>query len=362
MIKNDTVLILGAGASRAYGFPLGPKLKAMIWNAFDGATSSPILWALGADRAKPKTIAYVKWEIEEFNKALLLSPDYSIDSFLEHQCDRFKSIGKVGIAACLLPLEQRTSLYDDWMKVYLEKDLDFKIVFDDRHWYQYLFNEMCKECKFEDFADNKLSIITFNYDRSLEYYLLHSLEAKYGKDIKECAEVLKRFEIIHVYGSLGELTELSTGSDQDVPYLTSDSTEEQKAFYYKKSADSIRIIPEERGIEANSDYLLDAHTSLREAKRIYFLGFGFLEDNMNKLFTNADSMGKYNLLKEIGGKCFGTAMGLSPHLKEKLATMGLQTMKIDLNIQKHSNFKYPLHFPDCNINDFLLHNQHSKLD
>jgi hypothetical protein len=35
MIESNIVLILGAGASRAYGFPLGPKLKAMIWNEFN---------------------------------------------------------------------------------------------------------------------------------------------------------------------------------------------------------------------------------------------------------------------------------------------------------------------------------------
>lgn len=364
MIKNDTVLILGAGASRAYGFPLGVKLKAMIWNELheilhtfknnNSVTKQVLVERLG--------ITSVEDDIKKFKNALLLSPDYSIDSFLEHQSDDFKAIGKIGIAACLLPLEKRDYLYDDWMKVYIKRkeDIYSGIIPSDGHWYQYLFNEMSEGCDFENFAENnKLFVITFNYDRSLEYYLLHSLEAKYGKTITECAEVLKHIKIIHVYGSLGELPEL-VATNMAVPYDITQASFEERFWHYKTAANSLRIIPEERGNEVVPADLSDAHAKLKMADRIYFLGFGFLEDNMNKIFTNADSMGKYNLLKEVGSKCYGTALGLSPHLKKRLATIGLEKMKADL--QRQHIMGHTFNFPDCNINDFLLHHSYSKLD
>ena len=57
---------------------------------------------------------------------------------------------------------------------------------------------------FEEFGNNKLSIVTFNYDRSLEHYLLNSLMTLHGKTRDECAQALKKIPIVHVYGQLGE--------------------------------------------------------------------------------------------------------------------------------------------------------------
>ncbi|MBN2155280.1 MAG: hypothetical protein JW776_04505 [Candidatus Lokiarchaeota archaeon] len=360
MITKKIVLILGAGASRAYGFPLGAKLKAMIWNIFNGSISSPILWALGAKQKDAISISATKADIKRFNNALLLSPDYSIDSFLEHHNSRFREIGKIGIASCLLPLEKRNYLYDDWMKRYVnsEKNMYTEIIPSDGHWYQYLFNRMCEGCDFTNFADNKLSVITFNYDRTFEYYLLHSLEAKYGEPISDCAKVLKEIQIIHVYGSLGELPELATNANKAVLYDITQSNEQERMDYYKIAADSLRIIPEERGSRLDSKHLSSVPSILRGAERIYFLGFGFLDENMDKIFTETGKE-ENNILKEVGGRCYGTAMGMSPHLKKKLATMGLERIAADL---KNKASIDPINFPDCNINDFLIHHPYSKLD
>ena len=36
---------------------------------------------------------------------------------------------------------------------------------------------------FEDFEKNLVSVITFNYDRSLEQFLFISLKSRYGKSV-----------------------------------------------------------------------------------------------------------------------------------------------------------------------------------
>jgi hypothetical protein len=53
------------------------------------------------------------------------------------------------------------------------------------------------------FEDNKLSVITFNNDRSLEAFLFLSLQNLYGFDVKTALERLDKIPIVHLYGSLG---------------------------------------------------------------------------------------------------------------------------------------------------------------
>jgi hypothetical protein len=49
----------------------------------------------------------------------------------------------------------------------------------DRDWYKELFNLMDEKLRgpdaYLDFKENKVDFITFNYDRSLEYFLCHSI-------------------------------------------------------------------------------------------------------------------------------------------------------------------------------------------
>ena len=78
---------------------------------------------------------------------LSASGQYSVDAFLEH-CPEFLDMGKAAIAFELSKNERRQRLYEP-------------------SWYQYLFNRMCR--RFEDFAANRLTIVTFNYDVHLRY-------------------------------------------------------------------------------------------------------------------------------------------------------------------------------------------------
>ena len=68
--------------------------------------------------------------------------------------------------------------------------------------YEYLSVKL--NSSFEEFGENKLSIITFNYDCSLEHYLLNSLINSHEKTRDECAKALTQIPIVHVYCQLGE--------------------------------------------------------------------------------------------------------------------------------------------------------------
>src|SRR5205814_6081210 len=70
-------------------------------------------------------------------------------------------------------------------------------------WYQYLFGKL--NASFEEFGQNKLSVVTFNYDRSLEHFLLTTLQYSHGKTFDQCADLLMaNIPIVHVYGQLSE--------------------------------------------------------------------------------------------------------------------------------------------------------------
>jgi hypothetical protein len=181
MITTPTVLVLGAGASCPYGFPTGKELKVEICNAF----SKPE--AEGCQFLSANT-NHSADEFLQFGNAFLKSGQSSVDAFLEHRPE-FLEVGKLAIAYCLIPREDEERLYQ----------ADEKRGGD---WYGYLSEKL--NATFEEFGNNELSIITFNYDRSLEHFLLNSLHYSHGKKFEECAETLAKIPIIHVYGQLGE--------------------------------------------------------------------------------------------------------------------------------------------------------------
>jgi hypothetical protein len=266
MINKPTTLILGAGASVPFGFPTGYALlqKALSWaNTKIGGTNPQILKWLGIEKAK----------LDLFREALSMSGKKSVDSFLEHRPE-FLDIGKAVIALELIGCERGHELFKR----------------DGTSWYEYLFNELSTD--FDDFDKNKLSILTFNYDRSLEYYLLTSLHHSYGRPIAECAAKLKSIPIIHLHGDLGELPDL--GSSQIRPYNDSITPESLKI-----ATSRIKIIHE--GI-ANEPQFSEAQKILSGSQHICFLGFGYHHLNINRLgFNNAKSYPRAKLWGSVKG-------------------------------------------------------------
>jgi hypothetical protein len=178
MITKPTVLVLGAGASMDYGYPSGAGL---LENILKQNNSSEWKWLF-----RQKEIS--NNDIEQYRNALYLSQQPSVDAFLEHRPE-FIDIGKLTMALYLMSCEEEVVLYDFGIRT--------------KGWYHYLLNSI--NTGFDEFVENKLSIITFNYDRSLEYFLFTALKNTYNKSDDVIAEVVKKIPIIHVHGYLGPL-------------------------------------------------------------------------------------------------------------------------------------------------------------
>lgn len=269
MIRYPTLLILGAGASYPYGFPLGFDLrKAICAYEFD---SNEVMNRFGINFTN------------EFISAFYRSHLNSIDAFLSKRLE-YTDIGKAIIASIISSKELPDDIHSDLVEDNL---------------YKYLWNRLYEETSgIEDFNENRLKIITFNYDRSLEYYLVTSIMNSFGVDIKTAFETMKHIEIIHFYGSLGELSlEYDKGS---LPYIHNHPSD-----ILFDASKNIRVMHEDRDTLINSEIL---NTWFEKARSIVFLGFGFDSLNTKRLGLAKHLRNTYaptNFSKTIIASTFG---------------------------------------------------------
>lgn len=266
-MNPQTVLILGAGASLAYGFPLGSGLRRRILEIRDRQDASDFM---GRGRMT----------VRDFVDAFNLSQMYSIDAFLGRRTE-LAEVGKEAIAYVLLQCEANADLFSE-----AKED----------HWYQYLVNRLVVD-EWEQFDPSWLSVITFNYDRSLEYYLTRTLMSIYDRSEADVAGRLALLRITHVYGSLGDAWK---GGSSYVRFgsITSEAMHDAVAT----AASRLEVIAEGRD---DSKHLVEARALLQEAERVCFLGFGFDAVNIRRLGTPQTMLMPTGLTKRTVATCLG---------------------------------------------------------
>ena len=241
-IHKPTVLILGAASSAHCGYPLGIELIANVVQAHRNGSGIPL------------PSYWHKENVDRFVTRLARSGHYSIDAFLE-TVPADMELGKYLIAYCLKKCE----------------DVDRLFPPSNPGWYQYLFNSLLGSSG-TPFDENRLTIVTYNYDRSLETYLYHALVARFDMNPDEALRELQKIPIIHVYGILGAFPEIPYESTSDVDAIAKAST-------------AINIIHEiqDAGDGFCSPEFRRAHEAITAASKVIFLGFGFHRDNVRRL-------------------------------------------------------------------------------
>ncbi len=289
MITKPTVLILGAGASAPYGFPTGRSLLLQIT-----AELSP-----GVDGELRRNLAsFPESEITEFQANLLDSNQPSVDAFLESR-PNFTELGKTAIAIKLIGCEK-----PDALKRTAKQE-----------WYEYLWYQLGP--RKDDFWGSKLSVITFNYDRSFEYSLFRSLQSAFGLSEDDAADTLKSIPITHVYGQLGlpdfldKKNGRSYAPDLNAPNL-------------KRAVSGIEIVRESEGVP--SDRAEAIHKALSNAEVVCYLGFGYHEANVERL----------KLQSFKGARFLGSGLGLARDERRKVVELfagGFVKKRIDLGAE-----------------------------
>jgi len=314
MITEETVFILGAGASAPYGYPTGKELRRQICKDF-AADLGSINYEL--THFKNRSNKRILSEIREFTNAFEKSSISSIDLFLSMN-SFFSYIGKIAIVLNIIKAEIASTFRLD--------------VAENKDWYSFLYKKMTDEITGSDdyykFKENRVSFITFNYDRSLEDFLYESLyHSFYSQRNKiELSELLSNIPILHVYGKLADLP---WQSDRGLEYKMS-----RLMNNLEEMTNNIRIIYDTQ----QEDYR-EIKVKIRRAKRIFFLGFGFAKENM-------DILGIPLILKHEP-EIFGTAFNW--------------TEKEIWNIKKYliSDFEIKTYIPDIeNLNCYDLLREH----
>src|SRR6266498_1427355 len=276
MITKSTVLVLGAGASIPYGYPSGAGLVKEIFQYIGSNEWRSIYESLGIEES----------DLNSFRAELHQSQKPSIDAFLEHRLE-FIKVGKVAIALSLLSKENPDLL------------LDFDI--RDKGIYHFLYNSLTTS--WEEFKQNKFTIVTFNYDRSLEHFLFSALKHSYNKSDVEVAEAIQSIPIIHVHGSLGPLPWQRQSGIDYYPLFNRRDGPYEIGTRIKVASENIIIVSE---AQPKSKEFEIAAKRIKEAERVYFLGFGYHPANLERLglaqLKYFDEFAKDSLYQAYEGK------------------------------------------------------------
>lgn len=275
MAKN--LLVLGAGASYSYGFPLARDLVDEI--CFDGTRFGT--------NVLNRVLQINQDAFETFKYRLRLADPPSIDWYAQQLTKPDEFLLAKGLIAYLIAHREGPTAV-------ARKD-DPK---HPQHWMRLLGNVLIG-AQLEDFPQRDVAIITFNYDRSLEQYFLLRLFETF-KDRHELDEVLtafRRLEIVHVYGDLGDLPNLGPNIRAFEPITGSD----QLAIALK----SMHLLP-----ELLSDPNLGARKRAVElmalaGHSVTFLGFAYSPENLRALGLPDSLVSNANFL----GTAFGVPLG-----------------------------------------------------
>lgn len=242
-LNEKTVFILGAGASKPYGLPLGTELKQTII----------VNISINACRESLQGAGFHPSLINDFHEALPRTSHPTIDIFLEKK-KKFRELGAYLIAYSLFPLEDPDRL------------------FPKKNWYGYLYEAINFESE-EPKAEN-IVFVTLNYDRSLEHFLSRNIHYDCADDFIQFAESkVNSLEIIHAHGSLGKYPE--------IPYEIKNREHE----LIQSAAEKIRIASDK--LEDSSDFHA-AQQAIKRAINIVFVGFGYDPTTLKLLVADVD--------------------------------------------------------------------------
>jgi len=217
----------------------------------------------------------------------------SIDNYLHaHAADPFiVKMGKLGIMSSILQAEHHSTIYVD---LYKGNQLNFSNIHDSWHnTFAKMLTESIQKTDIDHIFEN-VAVITFNYDRCIEHYLMYWLANYFVIDLSDAQEITNKLKIYHPYGQIGRLP-WQTPKGNSVLF----GEQNFSAASLATLAQQLRTFTER--VEDN-DMLEEMHKLLATAEKIVYLGFSFGSMNMKLLTTENNGPTK---------QVYGTVMGIS---------------------------------------------------
>jgi hypothetical protein len=308
-----TVFIVGAGASKEAGLPIGSELKKLIAAALDIKVTrgSPQLISGDHDiyealrrtadhdstqRDLLRSLQSACWKIRD---AMPLA--ISIDNFMDTHSEgkQIELCGKLAIVRTILEAESKSALFVDPLGD--NRQLKFEGV--ESKWFNSFFQRLTENCKPSELAKRLSSVvlIIFNYDRCIERYLYYALQIFYpSMNAKEVASLLRNIEIYHPYGAVGLLPWSNQSDAIECEY---GATPEPAQLLNLSS--QIKTFTE--GTDESSSAVTAIRSNMKTSHRLVFLGFAFHPLNLDLLRPRGAE-----LMSPPTGRCvFATAHGIS---------------------------------------------------
>lgn len=305
--SNFITLVLGAGASFEVAMPTGNELKGKIASSLSFKVDG-FRRLSGGDSQLRETLYQLGQRNDTGNSlqshidaARLICAGMpqapSIDNFIDsHRSNpHIAAVGKLAIATEILKAERASTLYVNPSNIY--NQLDFPRVADT--WFNAFFQLISLNAQEENLPERlaKVRVVTFNYDRTLEHFLFHSIQNYYGSSAERAAELLTHLVVLHPYGKVGSLPWQK--ADIEVPFGGG-----MHASALLQVSDLLRTFTEGTTKEGSSIEAI--RTAIIDAEILVFLGFAYHELNLQLLFDLQGDMPVRH-----AKRVFGTAMGLS---------------------------------------------------
>jgi hypothetical protein len=302
MFRNQTVVVLGAGASSECNLPTGAELRMKIASLLDirfkygyeqQSGDYEIVHALKVATKGGDINPYLHAG-QHIRKAMPQA--ISIDNFIDiHQGNgHLELIGKLAIVKAILNGERSSPLYFD--PTGSLRRPDFSKLKD--IWHNSFMQLLSQNCPITRLPErlSKLSFVIFNYDRCAEYFLYHSIQNVYGVDPSQAAELLKAVTFLHPYGVVGSLP--WQRGDISIEYGG-----EVSGGALLSLSGGIKTFTE--GTDPSSSDILKIREQITQASTLLFLGFAYHPQNLELL----QSPNPHPDASQV--KYFGTAYGMS---------------------------------------------------
>ena len=277
MIRTETALVVGAGAGCELQLPSGPELLTRVGQAFDFSR-------LGTEMQSRETAMVAGflgklWErMGESRESFMAVAERihtaskfarTVEGVMEsHDHDKLVvAAAKVAITYFICQGEARSIL-----RQAPRVPGDLPIQGADSWVYQLaqLVTAGVPRSRVDSCLD-KLTVITFNYDRAFEHFLPFALETAFGMPLEEArALVGERLRVLRPAGTIGRLP-WQPGSAAPLDWgVEVPENMEKQARQVRTTGDW----------QADGELLGAVRATLDGARRIAFLGFGFQPDNL----------------------------------------------------------------------------------
>lgn len=314
-MKNNTVFIIGAGASKEANLSTGEELKDKISTLLDirfdtwgERVKKGDVKVAGAFRKHAQLPNGLMGNLNPFLDAAWHIRDAmplaeSIDNFIDDhkENDLIALCGKLAIVRSILMEENQSLLFPRNRQTNQTIDLSSL----NKTWYPQFFKLLIGNCEKQNLIQRfkNVTLIIFNYDRCVEQFLFHALKIYYKINDDAAAKLISSLNIYHPYGKIGTLP-----WENRIGFIDFGAT--PSADNLLTQSRQIRTFTE--GVDPSSSDIVEIRNHIINAPRLVFLGFAFHPLNM-KLLEHEESSEKK---KSPFTHSYATTFGISDSGKE----------------------------------------------